>query len=298
MGRLAYMVAIVVSSTIVGIWVLFPILWMFSISLQTEPEIHSAPPTIWSRNPNIFNYWFIFDTSAAIEARLQESGRLSFLPAVARWFPNALVNSVIVGLVITAINIVAATLASYTFTRIRFKGSGLLFYMSVAGRLIPPVAIVVPYYIIIQNFFGINLLDTLIAVILVHAAFTLPINIWILNTYLSAIPPDIEDAARVDGYGRLETIFRVVLPVIAPGIVAIGIISFMVSWGEFFFSFMVTQTQASRTLPVIVGFMAAQPYKPVGILMAGGLVAMLPALVMIAVFRRYLLKGLVAGAVR
>ncbi|MEM3123795.1 MAG: carbohydrate ABC transporter permease, partial [Nitrososphaerota archaeon] len=203
-----------------------------------------------------------------------------------------------IGLVITGINIIAATLASYTFTRIRFRGGGLLFYMSVAGRLIPPVAIVVPYYIIIQNFFGFNLLDTLLAVILVHAAFTLPINIWILNTYLSAIPSDIEDAARVDGYGRLETLFKVVLPVIAPGIVAIGIISFMVSWGEFFFAFMVTQTQASRTLPVIVGFMAAQPYKPVGILMAGGLVAMLPALVMIAIFRRYLLRGLVAGAVR
>ncbi|MEM0349325.1 MAG: carbohydrate ABC transporter permease [Candidatus Caldarchaeum sp.] len=297
MGR-GYRLAIIVSSVVVAAWILFPILWMFSISLQTEPEIHSVPPTLWPKNPNVFNYWFIFDASSAIEARLQESGRLSFLPAVARWFPNALANSVIIGLVITVINIIAATLASYTFTRIRFRGSGLLFYMSVAGRLIPPVAIVVPYYIIIQNFFGLNLLDTLFAVILVHAAFTLPINIWILNTYLSAIPSDIEDAARVDGYGRLETLFKVVLPVILPGIVAIGIISFMVSWGEFFFAFMVTQTQQSRTLPVIVGFMAAQPYKPVGILMAGGLVAMLPALVMIAIFRRYLLKGLVAGAVR
>jgi len=293
-----YRVAIVVASVVVAFWVLFPILWMFSISIQTEPEIHSAPPSLWPAQPNYFNYWFIFDTSSAIEARLQESGRLTFLPAVARWFPNALVNSVIVGLIITGINLIAATLASYTFTRIRFRGSGLLFYMSVAGRLIPPVAIVVPYYIIIQNFFGLNLLDTLIAVILVHAAFTLPINIWILNTYLSAIPSDIEDAARVDGYGRLETLFKVVLPVIKPGLVAIGIISFMVSWGEFFFSFMVTQTQLSRTLPVIVGFMAAQPYKPVGILMAGGLVAMLPALVIIAIFRRYLIRGLVAGAVR
>jgi len=293
-----YRVAIVVASVVVAFWVLFPILWMFSISIQTEPEIHSAPPSLWPAQPNYFNYWFIFDTSSAIEARLQESGRLTFLPAVARWFPNALVNSVIVGLIITGINLIAATLASYTFTRIRFRGSGLLFYMSVAGRLIPPVAIVVPYYIIIQNFFGLNLLDTLIAVILVHAAFTLPINIWILNTYLLAIPSDIEDAARVDGYGRLETLFKVVLPVIKPGLVAIGIISFMVSWGEFFFSFMVTQTQLSRTLPVIVGFMAAQPYKPVGILMAGGLVAMLPALVIIAIFRRYLIRGLVAGAVR
>jgi multiple sugar transport system permease protein len=295
---IGYRVAIVLASVVVAFWVLFPIAWMFSISLQTEPEIHSAPPTLWPSQPNYFNYWFIFDTSSAIEARLQESGRLTFLPAVARWFPNALINSVIVGLVITGINVIAATLASYTFTRIRFRGSGLLFYMSVAGRLIPPVAIVVPYYIIIQNFFGLNLLDTLIAVILVHAAFTLPINIWILNTYLSAIPSDIEDAARVDGYGRLETLFKVVLPVIMPGIVAIGIISFMVSWGEFFFAFMVTQTQLSRTLPVIVGFMAAQPYKPVGILMAGGLVAMLPALVIIAIFRRYLIRGLVAGAVR
>ncbi|MEM4417611.1 MAG: carbohydrate ABC transporter permease [Nitrososphaerota archaeon] len=293
-----YRYAIILASIVVGVWVLFPILWMFSISLQTEPEIHSAPPTLWAKNPNIFNYWFIFDTSSAIEARLQESGRLTFLPAVARWFPNALANSVIIGLVVIAINVFAATLASYAYTRIRFPGSQLLFYMSIAGRLIPPVAIVVPYYIIIQNFFGLKLYDTLIAVILVHAAFTIPLNIWILNTYLSTVPADIEDAARVDGYGRFETLFRVVLPVITPGIVAVGIISFMVSWGEFFFAFMVTQTQLSRTMPVIVGFMAAQPYKPVGILMAGGVVAMLPALVVIAIFRRYLISGLVAGAVK
>ncbi|MEM2045820.1 MAG: carbohydrate ABC transporter permease [Nitrososphaerota archaeon] len=291
-------IGIALASIVVACWVLLPILWMLSLSLQSEPEIHSVPPTIIPNNPVYFNYWFIFDASSAIEARLQESGRLSFLPAVARWFPNALMNSVIIGLITVLINVFAAMLASYAYTRVRFPGSSLLFYVSIAGRLIPPVAIVVPYYIIIQNFFGLKLYDTLAAVLLVHAAFTLPLNIWILNTYLTTIPTDIEDAARVDGYGRFETLFKVVLPVIKPGIVAVGIIAFMISWGEFFFAFMVTQTQLSRTMPVIVGFMAAQPYKPVGILMAGGVVAMLPALVIIAIFRRYLISGLVAGAVR
>jgi multiple sugar transport system permease protein len=102
----------------------------------------------------------------------------------------------------------------------------------------------------------------------------------------------------VDGYSRLETLFKVVLPIIKPALVAIGIIAFMTSWGEFFFTFLITKTGAARTLPVIVGFMSAQPVKPMGIISASGIIAMLPALVVVAIFRRYLIRGLVAGAVR
>jgi multiple sugar transport system permease protein len=295
MGKTLERIGLGVAVVLVCIWVIFPIAWMFSLSLQPEDQIHSAPPYLIPSPPTYFNYWFAFDSETASKARLEESGRISFLPAVAKALPNAIVNSTLIGLTIVAINVFAATLASYTFTRVRFRGSMALFYMSVMGRLIPPVAIVVPYYMIIKQ---LGLLDTVAAVIMIHTAFTLPINIWILNTFLATVPEDIEDAARVDGYSRLETLFKVVFPVIKPAIVAIGIFAFMLSWGEFFFAFVVTQTAASRTIPVIIGFMSAQPYKPVGIIMAAGIVTMIPALIIVAIFRRYLIRGLVAGAVR
>ncbi|MEM2123410.1 MAG: carbohydrate ABC transporter permease, partial [Candidatus Bathyarchaeia archaeon] len=201
----------------------------------------------------------------------------------------------IVGIVAMAYNMIAALLASYVFTRVRFKGSDKLFYLSVMGRLIPPVAIAVPYYIIL---FNAKLLDTMLAVILVHIYFTLPINIWILNTYFGSLPEDVEDAARVDGYSRFETLFKYVLPMIRPALIAIGIIAFMTSWGEFFFTLLITETEASRTLPVVVGFMSAQPLKPMGIITAAGVLAMVPPLILVAIFRRYLIRGLVAGAVK
>jgi len=288
--------AIGVAVVLVAIWILFPIVWMVNLSLQTEPQITTVPPYYLPPTPTLRNYDFVLNAERAIQERLKYFGIAGeFLPAVAAQYPRGIVNSVVVALAIVGINLVAGTLASYTFTRGRFWGRMKLFYASIVGRLIPPVAVVVPYYIIL---FGLRMLDTIPAVIMIHAYFTLPLTIWILNTYLATIPEDIEDAARVDGYSRLETLRKIVFPLIKPGIVAIGIISFMMSWTEFFFAFMVTKTEAARTLPVIIGFMSAQPVKPVGIIMASGLIAMIPALIIIAVFRRYLIRGLVAGAVR
>ena len=115
---------------------------------------------------------------------------------------------------------------------------------------------------------------------------------------LQRIPEEVKDAARVDGYSRFETLFKFVFPMIKPALIAIGIIAFMFSWGEFFFTFLITQTEAARTLPVIVGFMSAQPVKPMGIISASGIIAMIPPLILVAIFRRYLIRGLVAGAVK
>lgn len=295
MGR-GEKIALGVAVVLIAIWILFPIYWMANLSLQMEPQVETVPPFYVPPTPTLNNFVFVVNAAQAIQARLKTFGiGGEFLPAVAEEYPRAIVNSVVVSLVIVGINVVAGTLASYTFTRIRFRGHMKLFYASITGRLIPPIAVVVPFYIIM---YGFGLLDTIPAVVMIHAYFTLPLTIWILNTYLVTIPEDIEDASRVDGYSRLETLRKVVFPLIRPGIVAIGIISFMMSWTEFFFTFMVTKSEAARTLPVVIGFMAAQPVKPVGIIMASGVLAMIPALVVIAVFRRYLIRGLVAGAVR
>jgi multiple sugar transport system permease protein len=289
-------VGIAIGFILICIWVLFPIFWAVNISLQAEPDIKTAPPFYLPPNPTLKNYDFVINAAKAIQERLETFGlKGEFLPAITTQYPRAIINSIVVGLVAMGYNMIAALLASYVFTRIKFKGSGPLFYLSIMGRLIPPVAIAVPYYIIM---FNAGLLDSLFAVVLIHIYFTLPINIWILNTYFASLPEEVEDAARVDGYSRLETLFKFVLPMIRPALIAIGIIAFMFSWGEFFFTLLITATESSRTLPVVVGFMSAQPLKPMGIITAAGVLAMIPPLVLVAIFRRYLIRGLVAGAVK
>ena len=295
MGKLGK-VGIAVAFIAICFWTLFPIFWAINISLQSEPEIKTAPPNYLPPNPTLKNYDFVINAQRAIQERLKTFGiKGEFLPAITVQFPRSIINSIVVGLVAMGYNMIAALLASYVFTRIRFKGSMPLFYVSIMGRLIPPVAIAVPYYIILYNA---HLLNTLPAVILIHVYFTLPINIWILNTYFASLPEDVEDAARVDGYSRFETLFKFVIPMIKPALIAIGIIAFMTSWGEFFFTLLVTATESARTLPVVVGFMSTQPLKPMGIVTAAGVIAMIPPLILVAIFRRYLIRGLVAGAVK
>jgi len=285
-----------IAAALMIFWVLFPIYWMTNLSLQSEKEIYTVPPYYIPPNPNLNNYWFCFNIQAAVKYYMEQGMSLFlFIPGAIKEFPRAIINSIIVATVVMVYNLGAGTLGSFALTRIRFKGAMPLFYASIVGRLLPPVVIAVPYYVIIRS---LGLLDTLVSVIMVHIMFTLPFTIWILNTYLLAIPTDIEDAARVDGYTYFEILRKVTLPVIKPAIVAVAITSFMISYGEFFFALLLTKTAASRTIPVIIGSSMAEPRVVKGLICAMGVIAMIPAIAIIIIFRRYLIRGLVAGAVK
>ncbi|MEM2865347.1 MAG: carbohydrate ABC transporter permease [Candidatus Bathyarchaeia archaeon] len=290
-------IGIYIGAALLAFWILFPIYWMLNLSLQSEAEIYTIPPFYLPPNPSINNYWFAFDVESAVKHFLEEKGTSLFLfiPGAVKDFPRSIVNSIIVGSSVMVYNLIAGTLGAFGITRIRFKGDLPLFYASIAGRLIPPVVIAIPYYVIIRS---LGLLDNLVSVIMVHIFFTLPFTIWILNTYLLAIPMDIEDAARVDGYSYLEILRKVTLPVIKPAIVAIAITSFMISYGEFFFALLLTKSAASRTIPVIIGSSVAVPRVTKGLICAMGVIAMIPAIIVVIIFRRYLIRGLVAGAIK
>jgi multiple sugar transport system permease protein len=284
------------AAIILALWVLLPIYWMANLSLQSEVEIYTVPAYYFPPHPSINNYWFSFDIESAVKYFLAQGKALSlFIPGVMKDFPRSILNSVIVGVTVMIYNILAGTLGAFGITRIRFRGAMPLFYASIAGRLIPPVVIAVPYYVIVRS---VGLLDSLVAVILVHIMFTMPFTIWILNTYLLTIPTDIEDAARVEGYSYLEILRKITFPLIGPAIVAIGITSFMISYGEFFFTLLLTQSAASRTIPVIIGSAVAVPRVTKGLICSMGIIGILPAIAVVILFRRYLISGLVAGAVK
>ncbi|MFB0569736.1 MAG: carbohydrate ABC transporter permease [Nitrososphaeria archaeon] len=284
------------AAVMLAIWILFPIYWMVNLSLQSEAEIYSVPPFYFPPNPSINNYWFAFDIDSAVEYFLEQGMSLFlFIPGAVKDFPKSIINSVIVGVIVMIYNLIAGMLGAFGITRIRFRGDLPLFYASIVGRLIPPVVIAIPYYVIIKS---LGLIDNMLSVILVHMMFTIPFTIWILNTYLLGIPTDIEDAARVDGYSYLEILRKVTFPVIKPAIVAVAITSFMISYGEFFFALLLTKSAASRTIPVIIGSSVAVPRVTKGLICAMGVLGMIPATIIIIVFRRYLIRGLVAGAVK
>jgi multiple sugar transport system permease protein len=289
-------IGLYLGAIVLALWVLLPIYWMANLSLQSEVEIYTTPPFYFPPHPSINNYWFSFDIESAVKYFLTQGQALSlFIPGVMKDFPRSILNSVIVGVTVMIYNILAGTLGAFGLTRIKFKGAMPLFYASIAGRLIPPVVIAVPYYVIIKS---VGLLDNLGAVILVHIMFTMPFTIWILNTYLLTIPTDIEDAARVEGYSYLEILRKVTFPLIGPAVVAIGITSFMISYGEFFFALLLTQSAASHTMPVIIGSAVSVPRVTKGLICSMGMIGILPAIAIVILFRRYLIGGLVAGAVK
>lgn len=278
-------------------WVIFPIYWILNLSLQTEDEIFSVPPHYLPPSISLHNYIGAFNIESVIAAQLERGGSALFLfiPGAAKDFPRALINSTVVALIVMAFNLVAGTLAAFVFSRVRFKGDMILFFSAIAGRLLPPIVIAVPFYVIIR---GIGLLDNLISVIIVHITFSIPLVIWILTTYAATIPEELDEAARIDGYTHFEIMRRIFIPLIKPALVVIGIMSFVSSYTEFFFGLLLTKSAASRTLPVVIGESLSVPVAVRGLPAAMGIIVAIAPIIIVIIFRRYLIRGLVAGAVK
>ncbi len=284
-------VAIYVFAIVLAIWVLFPIFWTALTSLQTLGEARRIPPSLIPTT--LRNYFLLVNYPNGANSSIT-SGEIS-VPTRAGEMLYALRNSSIVGLAVVATNLTAGTLAAYTFSRFRFRGSWVLFIYTIASRFIPAVAVFIPFYLIVRE---LNLLDTTFAVFVIHAAYTLPFSIWVLHNYLATVPTDIEESALVDGYSRFETIRKVVFPVIWPGLVAIAIFSFMFSYNEFFFAQILTYSEASHTVPVIVVSIGGALATPTPLAAAAGIIAMIPPVMIFMIFRRRIIGGLATGGVK
>src|SRR5262245_35049202 len=161
--------------------------------------------------------------------------------------------------------------------------------------MVPPIAILISLYALVR---GLGLLDTLAALILTYATFTVPYSVWILQSYFRTIPRDLEDAARVDRCNWFNVMVRVFLPVAAPGIVACAMFAFLASWGEFLYALVLTTTINSKTMPMIVAqFTTDIDTSPV-VLSAGGVLAVLPPLILALIFQRLIVSGIAAGSVK
>jgi multiple sugar transport system permease protein len=268
-----------------------PFVWMAVASLQGENELLKRPPSIIPQNPTFDNYNYVF--TGKIPTAYEVKGQLrSRISEEARLIAPALRNSFIIALSVMAINLLIGTPAAYTFARLNFKGKKGGYNFILASRLMPAMAIAIPYYVIIQT---LKLLDTYLALILVHSALTLPFTIWFLTLYISNIPRDMDDAGLVDGCTPFQALTKIVVPLMAPGLVAAAAFAFMTSYNEFLFARFLTQSIKSQTGPVIIASIAGNPDASYSLISVCITLGLIPPLILAITLRRWLTEGLSAS---
>ncbi len=257
-----YLVALVIA--------LFPIYWMILTSILPREELMTYPPSFFTLNPDL-QYWG--------EA----------IPEVYK----PMMNTVIIAGAVAVISSILAIFSGYSFARFKVGGDTLPFWI-LSIKFLPGVVVIVPYYLLMQR---LGLLDTYAAIILPHLTIGLPFAVWMIRGFVSELPKDLEDAAAIDGCGRLGVLRHVVIPLIAPGIVVTALFVFIWSWTEFMFALVLSKTEV-MTLPVrIAGMREAQGVNWEAI-SAAATIATLPILVIAIVFQRYLTRILAYGGIR
>jgi len=210
-------------------------------------------------------------------------------------FRAALVNSSVIASTVTAIAMVVGTLAAYAFARLRFPGRSWLILAFMATYMLPPIALILPLFQIMN---ALGLRDTPLALIIIYSSFVTPYVIWIMRGYIETISPELDDAARVDGCSRLGALVRVIVPVAMPGLVSTALLSFLLAWDEFLYALIITQSNASKTLPIAINDFIGRHGVDFGLLATGGVIAALPPVIIAFVFQRYIVAGLTAGSVK
>jgi multiple sugar transport system permease protein len=252
---------------------LLPWAWMILSSLRPEAELTQRPIAIW---PN----------TITLAHHVELLQRTSFL--------QNLRDSLVVACGAVTLGLLLALPAAYAFSRFRFRGRRALRIGFLVVNMFPVVLLVLPLFILLRQ---LDLLDTYVALIAGHATFTLPFAVWLLTSYIDSIPPELDEAAMVDGATRLQALWRVVLPLTLPGVVAVGLYLFIASWNEYLFALMLAGREV-RTVTVALQMFIGENEISWGLLMAGGTLVALPAVLLFLFAQRRLVGGLTGGAVK
>lgn len=279
------------AGVVLALVILVPFLWALSASLQSESALFRRPPSWVPDPPTAGNYQYVF-TGKVPQAYEQRGLLRSPITQEARLLPWGLQNSVIVAVGVVIINLGLGTLAAYTFARERFRGGKIALMFILGSRLVVPVAVAIPIYIILRR---LGLLDTKLALVLVHSAFTLPFTIWVLTLYFTALPRELEEAALIDGCTRFKALRRVVIPLAAPGLAAVGAFSFLFSYNEFLFGLLTTSSVDSKTIPVMISAISVNPDASYTLISVGIVLSIVAPIGVALIFRRYIISGLVSS---
>jgi len=276
-----YKILIYILVIIIFIFTIAPFSWLIISSISTKIELLSTPPHWIPHSPTLKSYKAILFGGPTTTR-------------TARYFKNALINSTIIAGSVTGLCLVIGSMASYSFARFRFRGRQSLLLLILTTQMIPEVVIIIPLYVVIMK---LHLLDTRLGLFIPYSSFILPLVIWMMMGYFQTIPINIEDAARIDGCSRIGALVRVVLPLVAPGLTAVSVFTFIIAWNEFFFALVLTSRNA-KTLPVLISEFSTKVGADYVMMSTAGVLASLLPVVLALIFQKFITKGLTGGAVK
>jgi multiple sugar transport system permease protein len=269
-AKVAVIVGLVVGAAFAGL----PVVWMLSTSFKANGEVFQVPPRLITKS-------FSFDAYTKI---LTNGSQLRFF-----------LNSYIVALSVTALTLLVAILAGYGFSRFNFPLKRSINAMIVSVQAVPPITLVIPYFGLVV---ALGLYNTYPGLILTHMVFTLPYAIIMTTAYFNTLPRELDESVKVDGASGWTALWRILVPISVPGLVAVGVYTFMISWNEYLFALTLTRTNDMRTVPVGIQLLMGQHSYEWNQMMAMSILGSIPVLVLFLLFQRRFIGGLTAGAVK
>jgi len=252
---------------------IFPFYWMVTSSFKDQTDLLASPP-VWLFTPTLANYQEIFADSHVM---------------------TAVLNSLIVATATTALSIALGNPAAYALARFEFRGKADLWFWFISNRMISPIVLALPVYILSRQT---GLLNTRIVLVLIYLTFNLPIVVWICTDQFRSIPPDIEQSARLEGANQFDIFWRIYLPLGIPGVAVSAIFAFIFSWNELLYALVLITSQGLKTAPVVATNFMSGYELPWGKIMATGTVIVLPVTVFALLVSRHMVRGLTMGATK
>jgi ABC-type glycerol-3-phosphate transport system permease component len=270
LGQAGLWIAILIAALVT----VFPFYWMLNTALKPQSEVFLSPPAFYSAN-------WSFDAFRTL--------------LIERPFARYFLNSLIVSLGSTLLSVALATFAAYGFTRFHIKGAGLLIVFLLFTKMLPETLLIIPYFRLMSE---LGLINSHISLILAYSSFALPFSVWMLIGFFRSIPLEIDEAAIVDGASRVTTLWRVILPLARPGLVAVALFTFLISWNAYVWALVLTTDPSMFVLSVGIANMVGEYRVQWNELMAAAMIAAVPVMVMFAFLERHLVNALTAGAVK
>lgn len=276
----SYRVFVHVAAVLVSLVILAPFAWLTIASLAGQGDLLARPLQWTPDHLSLDRYRQIFTAKGE---NVFSAFRVSML--------NSLIVASATVLVSTAVGVFGA----YAFARLRFRGRRQILLLFLSTYMVPPIALVIPLYLVMVK---LHLLNTRLGLIVVYCSFATPFVLWIMGNYFQTIPRELEDAARVDGCTRIGALFRVILPLARPGLLATMLFAFLIAWDEFLYALIFTSTNAAKTIPVAIAEFTGRYTTDFGLQAAGGILAAIPPVLIAVIFQRYIVGGLASGAVK
>jgi multiple sugar transport system permease protein len=256
------------------VFMLTPIIWLMSTSLKSRSEMFTFPLRLIPTE-------FVWDNYVKIWRAIP--------------FAAYLKNSLLMACYTTLVALVVSSLASYAFSRYSLKGKNTVLNFILFSQMFPAVLLIIPIFIYIKK---VGLLGSYTGLMITYLTFVVPFATWAMKNFFDTIPTDLEEAAMIDGCTRFQAMRRIILPVSRPGLISVSTYCFLTAWNEFIFAMILMTDQTRWTLPVGLAALTSQYALDWGLLTAGGVISVVPAVLIMLVLQRYLIAGLMAGAVK